>query len=345
MAGGGKIIKNTAGKQALRANRKVSKQAAKQSRKVTSVAKPKRLKAHVQRAIKAKEPKLVENTKNLLVLRGNKTNEEVNELLRDLRMIKAPFDKFMGKKNDIHVFDDENKVEFLTQKNDASLFLIGSSTKKRPNNLVLGRTFDGHILDVMEFSFSNFKAISAFKCKSKKAPGSKPCFVFTGDQWESVEAFMKLKNLLLDTFRGTIVPSVNVKGLDHVIVCTAFKEKVFFRSYSVDFKKGDESHPRVELDEMGPRFDLEFRRTKFASADLIKMATKKPKGLAPKKIKNISRDELTGDKLGRIHMDHQDIYSMQSRRVKALRKTPADLKNSKNAEDVGDDEGDLEMED
>ncbi|POM76942.1 Hypothetical protein PHPALM_5762, partial [Phytophthora palmivora] len=33
-------------------------------------------------------------------------------------MIKAPFAKFMGKKNDIHVFDDENKVEFLTQKND-----------------------------------------------------------------------------------------------------------------------------------------------------------------------------------------------------------------------------------
>ncbi|KAF1775027.1 Brix domain [Phytophthora cactorum] len=320
MAGGGKIIKNTAGKQALRANKKVSKQTAKQSRKVTSVAKPKRLKAHVQRAIKAKEPKLVENTKNLLVMRGNKTSEEVNELLRDLRMLKAPFAKFMGKKNDIHVFDDENK--------------------KRPNNLVFGRTFDGHILDVMEFGFSNFKSINAFKCKSKKAPGSKPSFVFAGDQWESVEAFMKLKNILLDTFRGTIVQSVNVKGLDHAIVCTAWKDKVFFRSYSIDFKKGDESHPRVELDEMGPRFDLEFRRTKFASADLMKVATKKPKGLAPKKIKNISRDELTGDKLGRIHMDHQDIYSMQSRRVKALRKTPADLKKS-NAEDAGD----VEMED
>ena len=342
MAGGGKTIRNTAGKQVLRATKKVTKHATKQSRKVTSIAKPKRLKAHVQRAIKAKEPKLIENTKNLLVLRGNKTNAEVNELLRDLRMIKAPHAKFMGKKNDIHVFDDENKVEFLTQKNDASLFLIGSSTKKRPNNIVFGRTFDGHILDVLEFDFSNFKSISAFKCKSKKAPGSKPSFVFTGDQWESVEAFIKLKNILLDTFRGAIVQNVNVKGLDHVIVCTAWKETVSFRSYSIDFKKGDESHPRVELDEMGPRFDLHFRRTKFASNDLMKAATKKPKGLAPKKIKNISRDDLTGDKLGRIHMDHQDVYSMQSRRVKALRKTPADLKAGK---DAGDEEGDLKMED
>ncbi|TDH67297.1 hypothetical protein CCR75_000721 [Bremia lactucae] len=325
MAHGGKVVKNTAGKQSVRANKKVNKQASKQSRKVTSVAKPKRLKAHVQRAIKAKEPKLVENTKNLLVMRGNKTSEEVNEMLRDLRMIKAPFAKFMGKKNDIHVFDDENKVEFLTQKNDASLFIVGSHTKKRPNNIVLGRTFDGHILDVIELCFSNFKSIRAFKCKSKKAPGSKPSFVFTGDQWESVNAFSKLKNILLDTFRGTIVQSVNVKGLDHVIICTAWKTKVFFRSYSIDFKKGDESHPRVELDEMGPRFDLEFRRTKFASGDLMKVATKKPKGLVPKKIKNITRDDLTSNKLGQIHMDHQDIYSMQSRRVKALRKTPADL--------------------
>uniref|UniRef100_A0AAV1UG93 Ribosome production factor 2 homolog n=1 Tax=Peronospora matthiolae TaxID=2874970 RepID=A0AAV1UG93_9STRA len=331
MAGGGKSIKNSASKQAQRATKKVTKQAARTSRKVTSFAKPKRLKAYVQRALKAKEPKLVENTKNLLVLRGKKTNEDVNELLCNLRMLKAPDATFMGKKNDIHVFDDENKVEFLTQKNDASLFLVGSSTKKRPNNLVLGRTFDGHILDVVELGFCNFKPISAFKCKSKKAPGSKPSFVFTGDQWESVEAFMKLKNMLLDTFRGTIVRGVNVKGLDHVIVCTAWKETVLFRSYSIDFKKGDESHPRVELDEMGPRFDLQFCRTKFASADAMKAATKKPKGLVPKKKKNISRDELTGDKLGRIHMDHQDVYSMQSRRVKALRKTPADLKNGKGA--------------
>ncbi len=180
--------------------------------------------------------------------------------------------------------------------------------------------------------FTNFKSIESFKCRSKKAPGSKPCFVFTGDLWETHENFMKLKNLVIDIFRGTIVDLINVKGLDHVIVCTAWKEKVFFRSYSIDFKKADGMHPRVELDEMGPRFDLHFRREKLASADLMKAATKKPKGLAPRKIKNITRDELTGDKLGRIHMDRQDVYSMQSRRVKALRKTPADLKNSQSAE-------------
>ncbi|TMW56701.1 hypothetical protein Poli38472_006711 [Pythium oligandrum] len=338
MAGGAKAIKRTASQQMQSASKKVAKSAAKKSRKVSTVAKPKRQKAHVVRAIKNKEPKLVENTKGLLIMRGNKTSDEVNKLLRDLRMLKAPDAKMMGKKNDIHPFDDETKIEFLTQKNDTSLFMVGSNTKKRPNNLVLGRTFDGHILDIMELEFSNFKSIDDFKCKSKKAPGSKPAFVFTGDQWESNETFAKLKNLLIDVFRGTVIEQINVKGIDHAIVCTAWKEKVFFRSYSIDFKKADGVHPRVELEEMGPRFDLHFRRQKLASADLMKAATKKPKGLAPKKIKNISRDELTGDKLGRIHLGKQDIYSMQSRRVKALRKAPSELKNDAADVDMEDDE-------
>lgn len=84
MGAGSKMVKVPASKQIHRLDAKINKSAAKQSRKVSSVVKPKRVKAHVTRAIKNKEPKLVENTKNLLVMRGNKTNEDVNTLLRDL---------------------------------------------------------------------------------------------------------------------------------------------------------------------------------------------------------------------------------------------------------------------
>ncbi|KAG9415834.1 rRNA-binding ribosome biosynthesis protein rpf2 [Aphanomyces cochlioides] len=296
------------------------------AKKVNAKIKPKRVKASVARALKNKEAKLVENTKQLLVLRGNKTNEDVNQLLRDIKMIKAPDAKVLSKKNELHPFDDPNSIEFLTQKNDTSLFLLGSSTKKRPNNLIFGRTFDGHIMDMLEMGFENFKSISDFKCKSKMAPGSKPCFLFSGDEWESNEVYQKLKNIFLDIFRGTIVEAINLKGLDHVIVCSAVNNRVLFRHYSIAFGLTTDTHPRVELDEMGPRFDLSFRRHKFGSADLMKAACKKPKELAPKKVKNITRDELTGDKIGRIHVDKQDIYSLQGRRVKALRKSPGDLK-------------------
>ncbi|ETV97808.1 hypothetical protein H310_09157 [Aphanomyces invadans] len=301
---------------------------AKGNKKERPVIKAKRQKASVARAVKNKEAKLVENTKQLLVLRGNKTNESVNQLLRDLKMIKAPDAKVLSKKNELHPFDDPNSIEFLTHKNDTSLFVLGSSTKKRPNNIIFGRTFDGHIMDMLEMGFDNFKSIDEFKCKSKMAPGSKPCFLFAGAEWEQSEPYQKLKNVLVDIFRGTIVTAINLKGLDHVIVCSAANNRVLFRHYSIAFQLTTDTHPRVELDEMGPRFDLSFRRHKFGSADMMKVACKKPKELAPKKVKNVSRDELTGDKIGRIHLDKQDIYSMQVRRVKALRKSPGDLKKA-----------------
>jgi ribosome production factor 2 len=242
------IYKMTAKATPKRANpssRPAGRGAKKTKSKTSILIKPKRVKAKVARAVKNKEPKLVENTKQLLVLRGNKTSEEVNALLRDLKMMKAPDAKVLSKRNDLHPFEDANSVEFLTQKNDASLFLLGSHTKKRPNNLIIGRTFDGHIMDMMELGFENFRSIDDFKCKSKMAPGSKPCFVFAGAEWETTEEHMKLKNILLDMFRGTITTSVNVKGLDHVIVCSAARNnRVLFRHYSIDFKL---SHDTVRL--------------------------------------------------------------------------------------------------
>nr|CCA17901.1 conserved hypothetical protein [Albugo laibachii Nc14] len=302
----------------------------------SKVTRPKKQKQHVIRALKHKAPKLVENTKNVLLLRGKKTSATITQLLRDLRMINSLHSKLLNKRNDFHAFDNESHIEFLTQKNDTSLFLVGSHTKKRPQNCVLGRTFDGHVLDMMELEISNYKAMATFSSDRKKAVGSKPCFIFTGSEWETLETYQKLKNLLLDLFRGTVVEGINVNGLDHVIVCTSFQNKVVFRCYSIILTKAIDNRPRVDLNEMGPRFDIGFRRSKFASADLMRAATKKPKELAPKKLKNVSRDDLTGDKLGQIHLDRQDVYSMQTRRVKALRKTPGNLKKEKVAEPQDD---------
>lgn len=297
----------------------------KQSKKLAA-PKPKKQKARVLRALKNKEPKLVENVKKLLLIRGNKTCEKMNQLLTDMKMLKAPDAKQFTKKNEIHVFEDETKVEFLTEKNDASCFMIASHTKKRPNNLILGRTFDGHIFDLLELGVENFTSVTEINCKSKKAPGSKPCFLFQGHEWETSEYHQKLQNILVDTFRGQVVDKINLKGLDHVISCTTSGNRVLFRTYSIDFIKSGNTHPRVEIEMMGPCMDLTFRRTKFATADLMRLACKKPRGLKAKKIKNVTRDALTNDKLGRVHLGRQNLDEMQVRRVKALRKSNKDLK-------------------
>ena len=38
-----------------------------------------------------------------------------------------------------------------------------------------------------------------------------PCFVFTGEQFESDPDFKLARNMLLDFFRGRVVESINLK--------------------------------------------------------------------------------------------------------------------------------------
>lgn len=235
----------------------------------------------------------------------------------------------LPKKNEIRVFEDETKLEFLSTKNDASCFMVATHTKKRPQNLILGRMFDGHVLDVMELGVENYISVVDLTCKSKKAIGSKPCFLFTGSEWDSSEYHKKLKNLIVDVFRGEVVTKINLRGLDHVISCTTKGNRVLFRTYGLTYVKATTSVPRVEMEMMGPCMDLTFRRTKFASLDLMRVACKKPKGLKEKKLKNVSRDALTNEKLGQIHLGRQDLDDMKVRRIKALRTTTKELKAQK----------------
>ena len=86
--------------------------------------------------------------------------------------------------------------EFFSDRNDTSLFMFGSHNKKRPHNLVIGRLFDHHVLDMVELGINSFKAIHDFTT-SKCVLGSKPCFVFSGDAFETDQDYIRLKNLFI----------------------------------------------------------------------------------------------------------------------------------------------------
>ena len=76
---------------------------------------------------------------------------------------------------------------------------------------------------------------------------------------------------------------------------------------------------------MGPHMNLTVRRSQLPSADLWKAACRQPKKTMEKKVKNITKSSL-GDKIGRIHMQKQNLDKMGTKRVTALRnqKRPAD---------------------
>ncbi|NXT72987.1 RPF2 factor, partial [Zapornia atra] len=135
--------------------------------------------------------------------------------------------------------------------------------------------------------------------------------------------FILLKIFLSDFFRGPSVPSIRLAGLEYVLHFTAVDGKIYMRSYKVLLKKSGCKIPRIELEEMGPSLDLVMRRTHLASDDLYKLSLKQPKALKPKKKKNISHD-VFGTTYGRIHMQKQDLGKLQTRKMKGLRKRPAE---------------------
>jgi len=279
--------------------------------------KPVKQKARVVRLLKKKEPQLIEFTKKVLLLRGKSTSQEVVSVLRDLSLLIKPNGKLLSYKNDILPFEDANSIEFLCTKNDCSLFALGSHTKKRPNNLVLGRLFDGHILDMFEFGVEGFEAVQSF-AGFKKSVGAKPLMTFVGDLWSVDSNFMKIQNLLLDFFRADKIDMISLKGMDHVLSCTAADGKIMMRLYGITFKKSGTKIPDVVLTPMGPFMDLVPRRSQLPSDDLWKTACKQPAALKKTKVKNISKNSV-GDKLGRIHMKKQNLDKMGGRRVTALR--------------------------
>ena len=90
-----------------------------------------------QREAAKRAPALVEGPRNLLLLKGPASSEIVNDVMRDLSLLKKPAVKALTRKNDIRPFEDASSLEFLADKNDCSAFLLVSHTKKRPHNLVL----------------------------------------------------------------------------------------------------------------------------------------------------------------------------------------------------------------
>lgn len=96
----------------------------------------------------------------------------------------------------------------------------------------------------------------------------------------------------------------------------------------VSLKKSGMRIPRIELNEIGPSVDFKVRRTQLASDDLFKQSCRKPKSLKAKTKKNVSKDEL-GSTFGRIHMGAQNINSIQTRKLKGLKKTLTERKAEK----------------
>lgn len=249
--------------------------------------------------------------------------------------MKRPYAINFSKKNDIHPFDDASSLEFFSGKNDASLFVTGLHSKKRPHDLVLTRMFDGRVLDQIELGIDSYRSMAEVDTP-KASVGTRPLMVFHSDLFDTHPTFTHLKSYLLDFYNGHHETAIPLASVEHVISVTAGPvegsledgaalPKVHVRVYTIKLLASGSKVPRVQLTEMGPSMDLTIRRVAEADSETMKAAMKRPRisqkdldsGLG-KKRKNIETDDM-GDKVGRIHVGKQDLSKLQSRKMKSLK--------------------------
>ncbi|KAI1417017.1 Brix-domain-containing protein [Hypoxylon sp. FL1857] len=287
--------------------------------------------ARSKRALEKKAPKVVENPKTALFLRGTTCSQVVQDALTDLYSLRQPLAKKFTKKNAIHPFEDPASLEFFSEKNDTSLLVFGSSSKKRPHTLTLARTFASKILDMLELHLDpeSYRRISQFKGR-KFAVGLRPMMLFSGTAFESPVAneYTMAKSMLIDLFKGdTSSDKIDVEGLQYIVsvsadepVGDAVKPAIHLRIYLISTKRSGQRLPRVEVEEMGPRMDFRVGRMQEPEEAVLKEAMKQPKVGEEKTKKNVTTDTL-GDKIGRIHLGRQDLSELQTRKMKGLKRS------------------------
>ncbi|KAF2636597.1 ribosome biogenesis protein-like protein RPF2 [Massarina eburnea CBS 473.64] len=311
------------------------------------VRKPKN--ARAKRAMDKRAPQANENPKTTLFVSGQRTSQILKLATADIRSLKKPFVETFTKKNDIHPFEDASSLEFFSLKNDTSLLVLSIHSKKRPNCLTLCRTHNHKILDMLELyiNASSFRTLQQFKNK-KPAVGLKPLISFHGTVFEDPNAtkWTLAKSLLLDLFRGQEASEVDVEGLQYLISISAAEPEdgkpdpeLHIRFYLIKTLKSGQKLPRVEVEEMGPRIDASLGREQIPDPDVMKAALKKPRGVEPKTKKNIDMD-IMGDKVAKVHLPKQDFKTMQTRKMKGLKRgrTPPDVDMEGADEDVSEDE-------
>ncbi|CDW79488.1 brix domain-containing protein 1 [Stylonychia lemnae] len=231
--------------------------------------------------------KVVENPKTAIFIKGNKSSLTVNQIMKELHIMRGQDDRsklFMKKSHDIHPFENQGPLELLAGKQDCSLICFGNHQKKRPDNLILGRTYDKRILDVFEFGVLNFKSMNEFDI-NEVSREQKPVLVFQGEQFEFSEKHQRIKNLLYEFFHMNDMDEVNIVEMKRILVFTSLNETdIQVRQFEIpQISEPQVLKSMIDMKEIGPRFDLKLRRAQVAAIDLYKLACRKPKVLNPDK--------------------------------------------------------------
>lgn len=79
--------------------------------------------------------------------------------MHEMHQLKKDNSILFSRKHELRPMEDQEALERFCEQNDCSQFCFFSNSKKRPNNVVIGRTFNGKILDMVELGLLEFNSI------------------------------------------------------------------------------------------------------------------------------------------------------------------------------------------
>ena len=325
---------------------------------IAATRKPKT--ARGARILKQKEPQLVEKVKRALMLFGGKSSQLLKDAMLGIATVKGKEDVVrLARRNDgVRPLEAGGEVllEKLARQWECGLFTLATHSKKRPNNITVGRVYDGNLYDVLEMAVQRYEA-NGFAEKDASvpipnvAPNSKPMMVFSGAGFERSARGKLAKNVLVDLFRGRIVDNVNLAGVDRVVLCFLGPDSgaaagnnvsddepdegvVYVRHCAVVLKKSGQNAPSmdggrpihlpyVHLVDVGPSFEFRLGRYRLPPPEVAKEACRrslKPSDKAAERkasLKNTESDELEG-RVGRMYAPRQDLSDLQAVSMKRM---------------------------
>lgn len=307
--------------------------------------KSKPLSHKVKKILERKESILQNDPKHTLFMKGNKCSQVVTNSMRELHKMRDMFISkcLLQKKNNIQPFEDASSIEFIADKNDAGFVCFGSHNKKRPNNMIIHRMYNHHILDMIELGINDCKTMQEFGNCETIETGQQPILIFQGDAFDLSENHIRFKNMMMDFFRIKHLQSINILTCQRIITFTAKAidgniEMQQFESGTVN--EGLAGQGQIEVTEIGPKISMEIRRVKQPDRETWKIATRvrKSKLKLLEKKRNISYNEL-GQKIGKAYIQHQDLSTLALKKPMRKKVVAGDDKNNagKSTEEIEDD--------
>uniref|UniRef100_I3N1W6 Ribosome production factor 2 homolog n=1 Tax=Ictidomys tridecemlineatus TaxID=43179 RepID=I3N1W6_ICTTR len=237
------------------------------------VIKPKTKRA--KRFLEKREPKLSENIKNAMLIKGGNANAIVTQVLKDMYALKKPYGVLYKKKNITRPFEDQTSLTRL---------LFGKRMLKM--YFLLGRMYDYHVLDMIELGIEKF--VSGPTVSNIRLAGLEYVLHFTA---LNGKIYFRSYKLLLKK-SGCRTPRIELEemgpSLDLVVRRTHLASDDL---YKLSMKMPKALKPKKKKNISHDTFGTTYGRIHMQKQDLSKLQTRKMKGLKKRPAERITEDQ------------------------------------------------------